>query len=95
MQKLTYVEFPNQLFKCRKIRHMAKDCMWQNVPHGNSMEKFKDKVATNVVDNWTTVRKGKVLLAKNVELSNKWVPIGNRFKPIDALNTNITWWMMF
>ena len=25
------------------VGHMAKDCMLQNVPHGNCMEKFKDR----------------------------------------------------
>ena len=37
------------------------------------------------MDDWNMLRKGKGLLAKNVELSNKWVPTGNRFGPIDAL----------
>ena len=42
--KSTYVGLPNQCVKCRQICHMAKYCMWQNATHGNSMEKFKDKV---------------------------------------------------
>ena len=45
---------------------MAKDCTWPNAPDGNSMDKFKEKAATVVVDDWTMVRKGKDLLAKNV-----------------------------
>ena len=49
------------------------------------MEKFKEKEATYMLDDWTTVRKGKGLLAKNVNLSNKWVSIGNKFGPIDNL----------
>ena len=53
------------------------------------MENFKEKGATYMVDDWTTVRKGKGLLAKNVNLSNKWVPTGNRFEPIGNLGQSL------
>ena len=35
------------------------------------------------------VRKGKGLFAKNVNLSNKWVPTGNRFEPIGNLKQTL------
>ena len=62
---------------------MAKDCIWQNAPNVNSMEKVKEKGAIGVVDEWTTVRKGKGILAENVNHSNKWVPIRNRIGSIE------------
>ena len=83
VQKIIYAGLPNQCFKCRQIGHMAKDCIWQNAPNVNSMEKVKEKGAIGVVDEWTTVRKGKGILAENVNHSNKWVPIRNRFGSIE------------
>ena len=58
---------------------MAKDCIWQNAPNVNSMKKLKEKGAIDVVDEWTIVRKGKGILAKKVNHSNKWVTTRNRF----------------
>ena len=82
VQKITYDGLPNQCFKCKQIGHMAKDCAWWNVPHGNNTKKFKEKGATNAEDDWTMVRKGK-------GLSNKWVPTGNRFEPIGNLTQTL------
>ena len=89
MQKITYAGLPNQCFKCRQIGHMTKDCTWQNEPRGNSNEKFKEKGAIEGEEDWTMVRKGKGFSAKNVNLSNKWMPTGNRFEPIGNLGQSL------
>ena len=44
---------------------------------------------TDVVDGWTTVRKGKGLFAKNVNISNKWIPTRNRFGSIGNLTQTL------
>ena len=89
VQKITYVGLPNQCFKCRQIGHMAKDCTWQNEPRGNSNEKIKQTWAIEGEGDWTMVRKGKGFSAKNVNLSNKWMPTRNRFEPIGNLEQSL------
>ena len=53
------------MLDCRiNASNVGKLGICQNAPHVNSMEKYKEKGATDVVDEWTTVRKELVFLQR-------------------------------